>query len=183
MTYIELILYGLYTSFIIIQIITSSFIIYHKDEYNFTYDECKNSNNIFDIIISIATGILSTGICIFITFIMYYISCKIIDKNEEQQNLLVHRETANFMINFKEIRKNIYIKFNMILLVIFVLSVLSFIILNGIQFIYQLNNISNSCLNKINNNVIGFYPIYKLMLTISFFASYSLFFIIPASII
>lgn len=179
MIYKELIIYGLYTSFIIIQIITSSFIIYHKDEYDFIYEECKNSENVLDIVISISIGILTTSICIFITFIMYYISCKILDKNEEQQNLLINSETNNFMMSFKEIRKNIYIKFNVVLLIIFVLSVLSFIILNGTQFIYQLNNISDSCLNKINDNITGFYPIYKLMLTISFFASYSLFFIMP----
>lgn len=179
MTYKEVILYGLYTSFIIIQIITSSFIIYHKDEYNFTYEDCKNSDNVLDIVISIATGILITAICIFITFIMYYISCKILDKNKEQQNLLINREKNNFMITFKEMKKNIYIKFNMTFLVIFVLSIISFIILNGVQFVYQLNNISESCLNKINTDVTGFYAIYKLMLTISFFASYSLFFIVP----
>lgn len=175
----ELIIYGLYTSFILIQIITSSFLIYHKGGYNFTYEECKNSQNVLDIVLSISIGILITGICIFIAFIMYYISCKILDKNEEQQNLLVNTQTNNFMHKIKEIKKNIYIKFNMTFLVIFVLSILSFIILNGVQFVYQLNNISESCLNKINDNVSGFYSIYKLMLTISFFASYCLFFIVP----
>lgn len=183
MIYKELILYGLYTSFIIIQIITSSFMIYHKDDYNFTYDECNTSQNIIDKIINVSIGILSTAICIFITFIMYYISCQVLNKKEEQENLLVNQETHNFIICFKQIRKNIYIRFNIILLIIFILSVLSFIILNGIQFVYQVNNISDLCLNKINNNISGFYSIYKLMLTISFFASYSLLFILPILLI
>lgn len=184
MNYKEIIFYSLYTLFIIFQIISTSFIIYHKNEYNFTYDECKDSQNIFDSIISIAIGMLSTAICIFVSFVMYYISYRFINESDEHLNLLHNNRHNNRHINLiKEIKQNIYNKFNMILLIIFVLSVLSFIILNGVQFVYQLNNIKDSCLNKINHDIQGFYGIYKLMLTTAFFSSYALFFIVPAVII
>ena len=141
MNYKEIVFYGIYTLFIILQIISSSFIIHHKDEYNFTYNECKDSSNIFNSIISISIGILSTSICIFTFFIMYYLSYRLLDRKDEQLNLLDNNRNFNLI---KEIKQNIYNKFNTILLIIFVLAVLSFIILNAIQFVYQLNNIKES---------------------------------------
>ena len=110
---------------------------------------------------------------------MYYLSYRLLDRKDEQLNLLDNNRNFNLI---KEIKQNIYNKFNTILLIIFVLAVLSFIILNAIQFVYQLNNIKESCLNKINENNTGFYAMYKLMLTIAFFSSYALLFIIPAII-
>jgi hypothetical protein len=73
-------------------------------------------------------------------------------------------------------------KFDMTIHMIFIMSIISFIICNGIQFVFQINNISEACIHYIDNRIDNFYTIYKFMTCIDFMTSYALFFIIPCFI-
>ena len=74
------------------------------------------------------------------------------------------------------IKKEIY---KLTINILFISSIIVFIVCNGVQFVLQLNNISDICLHEIDKYIHNFYVVYKLMLCISFFSSYSLFFIVP----
>jgi hypothetical protein len=170
----EFIFYGIYTLFIIIQITTSSYFIHNYNNYDLTPNECNNMNSPFYSIYIISKGMLTTAIAIILTFILFLYADKFINKSEEEITLL-----NNNLTKIKEMKLSIYTKFYITIQLLFVLAVLSFIILNGVDFVYQLNNIDEKCLNKINENNNGFYVLYKLMLTIAFLSSYGLFIIIP----
>jgi hypothetical protein len=171
----EIIFYGLYATFMIIQIITSSYIIHNKNNINYiNYNtkECMGNSDKLNTTINISLGILISDCSIIILFIMCYFSNKLINKTDENLSLLHNTEL------FREFKLNIYQKFNLIFNSFFVISVITFIILNGIQFIYQLM-IDNTCISDIDRCINGFYIIYKLMLSIAFFSSYALFIMIP----
>jgi len=186
------ILIALYTYFIINQIVCISYIINKSDDINrimknvTILEECKHDNinrldngtlynNTLAILIS------GTSIIIFFTIMMLQ---KLLHNNKYHiypninynNNLEYTAEENTGLISNKIIKKEI---FELIINILFVLSIIVFIICNGVEFILQLNNINDTCLHIINNYINNFYVIYKLILCISFFSSYSLFFIIP----
>jgi hypothetical protein len=131
-------------------------------------------------LIEIALAILISGSIIIGSYIFILIN-KYIKQNNNYQ-ILDNYNTGIIntgIINTRIINKDV---FDMTINIIFVMAIISFIISNGVQFILQLNNISNACLLYINNHVQNFFIIYKFGTCVSFIASYALFFIVPCFI-
>jgi hypothetical protein len=183
----------LYTYFIINQIVCSSYIIHqsydiNKIMKNITEIEiCKNDNiNRLDNgnLYNNTLAILISGTSIIGFFIMLIIN-KFINKkyniypNNNYNNITEQTEQTNE--NTGLIIKNIIKKetYELAINILFIFSIIVFIVCNGVEFILQLNNISDICLHEIDKYINNFYVVYKLMLTIAFFSSYSLFVIIP----
>jgi len=103
--------------------------------------------------------------------INYYISQKY-----QYESLDNSFETTNSIISRKIIPRE---KYDLAIHLIFIMSIICFIICNGIQFVLQLNNIGEECLKYIDNKLTNFYLIYKFMTCMAFIASYALFFLIP----
>ena len=127
-------------------------------------------------------AILISGLAIIGFFIMIMIN-KLIDKRKyyiypifRYDNLNQIPDENTGLITNHIIKTEIY---ELTINILFITSIIVFIVCNGIEFVLQLNNISNTCLYEINKHINNFYVIYKLMLCISFFSSYSLFFIAP----
>lgn len=189
----DLIIIILYTYFIINQIVCSSYIIHHSYDINkimkniTEIEICKNDNiNRLDNgnLYNNTLAILISGTSIIGFFIMLIIN-KFINKkyniypNNNYHNIIEQTEQTNE--NTGLIIKNIIKKetYELAINILFIFSIIVFIVCNGVDFILQLNNISEICLHEIDKYINNFYVVYKLMLTIAFFSSYSLFFIIP----
>jgi len=182
-----------YTYFIINQIACSSYIINQTDDINKIMENitkleiCKDDNiNRLDNgnLYNNTLAILISGTAIIGFFILLMIN-KFIDKkyniypNNNYDNY--HNITEQSDENTGLITKNIIKKetYELAINILFISSIIVFIVCNGVEFVLQLNNISDTCLREIDKHINNFYVVYKLMLTIAFFSSYSLFFIIP----
>ena len=181
----DILIITFYGFIMILQLSFSSFLI---DKKNNLMDILYNYNNITDCkndaiyrlrdgaltVISMAIIVSSSviiGSCILLLINKYilskkeYISLGDIDNTPFLINQFVNKDKYDTTIN-----------------IIFIMAIICFIISNGIQFILQLNNISDKCLIYINSRIDNFYVIYKIMTCTSFLASYALFFIIPCFI-
>ena len=174
-----------YSVIIITQLSFSSFII---DKKNNLMDILHNYENITDCkndaiyrlrdgaLIDISMAIIVSSAVIIGSCILFLINKYIILKKEYIS--LGDIDNTPLLIN-QFVNKD---RFDATINMIFIMANICFIISNGIQFILQLNNISNKCLTYINSHIDNFYVIYKIMTCTSFMASYSLFFIIPCFI-
>ena len=193
----------LYTYFILNQIACTSYIINQSTDINrimkniTEIEICKNdkinrldNGNLYNNTLAI----LISGTAIIGFFIMNMIN-KLIDKqkyniypnfnydndnnndniNDNDNINAIHNENTG-LITRNIIKKEIY---KLTINILFISSIIVFIVCNGVQFVLQLNNISDTCLQEIDKYIHNFYVVYKLMLCISFFSSYSLFFIVP----
>ena len=195
----ESILITSYTILIILQISSTSYILDNSDRINDILQnesfkiKCKNDsinkilyngstyNNICAILAS-STVIIGSFLLIMIN---KYIEYKIDIKNKNSYQSLTNDiddfenkyEDENLgLISKKIIDKKMYVTS---INTIFVISIFSYIITNGIQFILQINNVNNNCIEYINNYVDNFTIMYKIMLYASFLSSYTLFITIP----
>lgn len=186
----DILLIIIYGFCVLTQLTFSSYIVYNKDNLGtilFNYKnitECKNSaiyrlnngsliNNSFAIIISSSIIIGS--------FIILIIN-KFISKRYEYESLnnyFVNKNDSGGIISRKLLSRE---KYDMAIHLIFIMGIIGFVICNGIQFILQLNNIDEQCLDYINDKLNNFYVIYKFMSCISFLGSYALFFVVPCFI-
>jgi hypothetical protein len=183
----DFILISIYTFILISQLSFSSYIINNKDNLEIILEnyknitECKNDaiyrlNN--GTMINNTTAILISSCIIIGSFLLilinYYISQKyqyeILDNNFEKNNSLISRRLIP-----RE-------KYDLAIHLIFIMSIICFIVCNGIQFILQLNNISQQCVKYIDYKLTNFYVIYNFMTCTSFIASYALFCIVPCFI-
>ena len=197
----ESILIVAYTILIILQISSTSYIIDNSDRINNILQNdtfkinCKNDyinklnslyngstyNNICAILAS-STIIIGSFILIMINkYIEYRIDIK--NKNSYQSLTNVDDDFENKyddenigLISKKIIDKKMYVTS---INTIFVISIITYIITNGIQFILQINNVNNNCIEYINNYVDNFTIMYKIMLYTSFLSSYTLFILTP----
>jgi hypothetical protein len=181
---------SIYFGLIMLELISSSFMIHNKNniinyiEYNNTFiEKCNNSNiyknydNIFNNILAMLINIS----IIFTTFIFLIIN-KFKNKRKRIYDIKYQNdlESDGLILNNKGIIKKELIDdetIDITINILFVLSIISHIIINIIQFIYQINNIDIYCIQLINNHVNNFYIIYNLLSCISFI-SVILFFII-----
>jgi hypothetical protein len=180
----DIILIGIYTIILILQLSFASYFIDKKNDIeniliNYKYiEQCKNSaiyrlnngsmmNNIIAIIISSSIIIGS--------FLMIILN-KFISNRYEYESLDNTIKFSDSIISRNLVPRE---KYNMAIHLIFIMGIICFVICNGIQFVLQLNNINDLCLDYINDRLDNFYVIYKIMTCISFMASFALFFIIP----
>ena len=180
----DIIVIVIYTFVLISQLSFSSYLINNKDNLEFILEnyknitECKN-NAIYRLnngsLINNTLAILISSCIIVGSFLLisinYYISQKY-----QYESLDNSFETTNSIISRKIIPRE---KYDLTIHLIFIMSIICFIICNGIQFVLQLNNIGEECLKYIDNKLTNFYLIYKFMTCTSFIASYALFFIMP----
>lgn len=184
----DIILIILYGFFVISQLSCGAFII-DKKEYleNILYNyknisECKNDaiyrlNN--GALINNSLAILISSSIIIGTFLLLVINDylnKYYDKLSRNEYTSLDDTNKESIITKQLMPRD---KYDLAIHIIFICSIICFIVCNGIQFVLQLNNIDDNCLKYINDRIDNFYGIYKYMLTISFFASYGLLFIIP----
>ena len=172
----------LYGCLIITQLSFSSFLI---DKKNNLMDILHNYNNITECkndaiyrlrdgaLIDISMAIIVSSSVIIGSSILLLINKYILSKRKYIS--LADIDNPPFLIN-QFVNKD---RYDTTINIIFIMSIMCFIISNGIQFVLQLNNISESCLTYINSHIDNFYVIYKFMTCTSFMASYALFFIIP----
>jgi hypothetical protein len=170
---------------LICQIVFSSYLIDKKDDLedilmnykNIT--ECKDSaiyrlNN--GSLINNTIAILISG-CLICASFMSILLFKFLSKRYEYQTL---DDTIDDKNNSIITRKLIPTeRFDLTINVIFIASILCFIICNCIEFILQLNNIDKNCLEYIDKKIENFYTIYSFMTCTSFLTSYTIFLIIP----
>jgi len=188
--YRDIILIGIYGFCVISQLIFSSYLVNKKDNLaeilkNYkNISVCKNDaiyrlNN--GELINNTLAILISSSMIIGSFIILFFY-KILSKRFEYQILddtLNSSEKNQSIISRKLITTE---KIDMTIHIVFIMSIVCFIICNGIQFVLQLNNISEPCLKYIDNNLDNFYTIYKFMTCIDFMTSYALFFVLPCFI-
>jgi hypothetical protein len=191
--YRDIILIGIYGFCVVCQLIFSSYLINKKNDLtdilqNYkNIDVCKNDaiyrlNN--GELINNTMAILISSSIIIGSFIMLFFY-KILSKRNDYQTLDDSLNSLNSSEQNESIisRKLITLeKFDMTIHMIFIMSIICFVICNGIQFVFQINNISESCIHYIDNRIENFYTIYKFMTCIDFMTSYALFFIIPCFI-
>lgn len=184
----DTIIISIYSGLIILELLSSFFLIHNKNniinyiEFNNTFiDRCKDSNinKNYDNIFNNTLAILINIFIIFTTFISMIIN-KYKNKrriyNIKYQNDL---EYDGLLLNKGIIKKELINDetINITINILFVLSIISYIIINIIQFIYQINNVDMYCIKLINNSVNNFYIIYNLLSCVSLI-SIILFFII-----
>ena len=189
--YRDNILIGIYGICVLSQLVFSSYLINKKYDLieilqNYkNISVCKNDsiyilntlnngeliNNTFAILIS-SSIIIGSFIIIF--FYKIFFDKIILNRNDYQ--LLDNTFDQNSIITRKLIT---FEKFDMTMHIIFIMSIICFIICNAIQFIFQLNNISDKCLHYIDNYLDNFYLIYKIMIYMDFMTSYVLLFVLP----
>lgn len=174
----------IYSCILVIQLSFSSFMINKSSDINNilqnyqNISDCKN-DAIYRLkdgsLIEIALAIIISSSLIITSFLLIVFS-----KYKKQNNNYEILDNYNTgIINSYIINRDL---FDMTINIIFIMAVLCFIISNGIQFILQLNNISNACLTYIDKYIDNFYVIYKIQTCTSFFASFALFFILPCFI-
>ena len=186
----DIILIGIYTIILILQLSLASYFIDKKNDIeniliNYKYiEQCKDSaiyrlnngsmmNNIIAIIISSSIIIGSFLMIILNKFISNRYEYESLDNN------FLNIKNTDSIISRNLVPRE---KYNMAIQLIFIMGIICFVICNGIQFVLQLNNINDLCLDYINDRLDNFYVIYKIMTCISFMASFALFFIIPCFI-
>jgi len=167
------------------QLIFSSYLINKKDDLenilqnyeNIT--ECKN-NAIYRLkngsLMNNTVAILISGsiiCCSFIILTLYKFLSKRYDYIRLNDDL---SDNSKSIITNKLIPTE---RFELTINIIFIASILCFMICNGIQFVLQLNNINKNCLEYIDKHINSFYVIYSFMKCISFLTSYTIFFVIP----
>jgi hypothetical protein len=183
----DIILIGIYTIILILQLSLASYFIDKKNDIeniliNYKYiEQCKDSaiyrlnngsmmNNIIAIIISSSIIIGSFLMIILNKFISNRYEYESLDNN------FLNIKNTDSIISRNLVPRE---KYNMAIQLIFIMGIICFVICNGIQFVLQLNNINDLCLDYINDRLDNFYVIYKFMTCISFMASFALIFIIP----
>ena len=189
----DILLIIIYGFFVLTQLTFSSYLVHNKDNLEtilFNYKnitECKNSaiyrlnngsliNNTFAIMISSSIIIGSFIILMINKFISKRYKYESLDS---QDNYSVNKNDSESIIARNLVPRE---KYDIAIQLIFIMSIICFIVCNGIQFILQLNNIDEKCLDYINDKLNNFYVIYKFMSCISFLASYALFFVVPCFI-
>lgn len=180
--YRDIILIGIYGCCVISQLVFSSYLINKKDNLaeilkNYkNISVCKNDAiyrlNNGELINNTLAILISSSIIIGSFIILFFY--KILSKKSEYQILDDESNISRKLITLEKIDMTIHI--------VFIMSIICFVICNGIQFVLQLNNISESCLTYIDNNLDNFYTIYKFMTCIDFMSSYALFFVLPCFI-
>ena len=183
----DMILITIYFFVLITQLSFSSYLIHNSQniaEILVNYkniSECR-TNAIYRLkdgtLIDTSMAILVSSSVIIGAFILMMIN-KFILKINNYQSLNYNELVDNSIISQNLISKD---KYDIAINIIFIMSIICFIISNGIQFILQLNNISDTCLMYIDMKINNFYIIYKFMICTSFLASYALFFVIPCFI-
>lgn len=186
--YRDIILIGIYGFCLISQLVFSSYLINKKEDLTGLLQNYKNISvckndaiyrlNNGELINNTMAILISSSVIIgsFITIFFY----KLLSKRNDYQTLDDSSNSHNESIIS---RKLITLeKFDITIHIIFIMSILCFVICNGIQFVFQINNISDICLKYIDNHLDNFYIIYKFMTCTAFMASYALFFIIPCFI-
>lgn len=170
------------------QIIFSSFLINKKDDLEYLLEnyknisECKNDaiyrlNNGSLINNTIAILISGSLICAsFIGLILF----NFLSKRYNYQTLDDSLNNKNDSIISRKLISSE--RFDMTINMVFIASILCFIICNGIQFILQLNNIDKDCLQYIDKKIDNFYVIYSFMTCTSFLTSYTIFIVLPCFI-
>ena len=179
----DILLITIYGFFIIVQLSLSSYIIYNEDKLseilkykNIT--ECTN-NAIYRLdngtLIHNSLAIIISSSIIIGSFILIIIDKYIPNRHvyKSLDDTIINQ--SNSIISTKIISRE---KYDITLHNIFIMSIISFIVCNAIQFILQIDNINDICLYFIDSKLNKFYVIYKNMTFISFFASYALIFII-----
>ncbi len=189
----DIILISIYTIIIILQISFASYFLDKKNDIEnilINYkdiEHCKNSaiyrlnngslmNNIIAIII---TGSIIIGSFIILMINKFILKSYEYESLDSQDNYIVNKNDSESIISRKLLSRE---KYDMAIHLIFIMGIIGFVICNGIQFILQLNNIDEKCLDYINDKLNNFYVIYKFMSCISFLGSYALFFVVPCFI-
>jgi hypothetical protein len=191
--YRDIILIGIYGFCVVCQLIFSSYLINKKNDLtdilqNYkNIDVCRNDaiyrlnngeliNNTMAILISGSIIIGSFIILFFYKILSKRNDYEILNDSVNSYNSPNSSERNESIISRKLITLE---KFDMTIHMIFIMSIICFVICNGIQFVFQINNISDSCIHYIDNRINNFYTIYKFMTIIDFMTSYALFFVIP----
>ena len=185
----DIILIIIYGFTLICQLSFSSFIIHEKDNLLHILTHYKNIPECKDdaiyrlkdgALIDNSIAILVSGVVIIVSFIIllinYYLSNRY---NYEMLDDTSNDDKHNSIISRKLIPRE---RFELSINIIFILAIICFIISSGIQFVLQLNNISETCLKYIDMHINNFYIVYKFMTCTTFIVSYALFFIIPCFI-
>jgi hypothetical protein len=183
----DMILIFVYGFFVISQLSCSSYFINKKNSivdilYNYKNISVCHNDSIYRLndgtLINNILAVLISSCIIIGTFILLIIN-NFIDNYYSRYGykpLDGFDNLENSIITNKLMPRD---KYDLAIHIIFIMSIICFIVCNGIQFVLQLNNIDDNCLHYIDDKLNNFYVLYKFMLTISFFASYGLFFIIP----
>lgn len=180
--YRDIVLIGIYGFCVISQLIFSSYLINKKNNLTEILKDYKNisackNDAIYRLnngeLINNTLAILISSSMIIGSFIVLFFY-KILSKRFEYQTLDDESIISRKLITSEKIDMTIHI--------VFIMSIICFIICNGIQFVLQLNNISEPCLKYIDNNLDNFYTIYKFMTCIDFISSYALFCVLPCFI-
>ena len=181
----DIIVIGIYGFGLFCQLVFSSFFINKKNDLedilinykNIT--ECKDSaiyrlNN--GSLINNTIAILISGCLICTSFIGIFLF-KFLSKRYDYQTLDDNLNNKNnSIISHKLIPIE---RFDLTINIIFIASILCFIICNMIQFVLQLNNIDKNCLEYIDKKIEKFYNIYSFMTCTSFLTSYTIFIVLP----
>ena len=180
----DILLIGIYGCILICQLSFSAYLINKKDKiseilHNYkNITECKNDaiyrlkdgaliDNTMAILVSSSVVIGSFLLIIFNKYILNkYVSKTDYESLNYDDGFIKHK-----LINID--------KYDMAIHIIFIMAILCFIISSGIQFVFQLNNISHNCLYYIDKNIDNFYVVYEFMICTTFISSYALLFIMP----
>ena len=176
----NILLFTIFGFIFVCQLIFSAFIINKKDQlseilYNYkNITECKN-DSIYRLkngsLIDNTMAILVSSFVIISSYVLIIFNKYILRTKYKLLNQDDISIKTQQIINID--------KYNLTIDIIFIMAILCFVISSGIQFIFQLENISDICLQYINIQINNFFIIYKFMICTTFAASYALLFLIP----